>query len=446
MKKVISALAFAVAVFTTAFAQEATVVESREVNGGLDFRNIYNMGAKTTYNRLSFQVHGGMNYLPCVKEYFGDGGYEFGKMNPTAGLQFEYTFTQYWGAGVDVTWIGNNQYNYDNNIFGFGIFGSANIANLLAPYRQWEKFGAFANFGITFPLTSWSDARTYAPDAKAKPIEDNTKFARPCFKFGPTIEYNLSEDFAVGAYVDALFSPFSTVSQSEKTNAIHPSRNGGRHMWMGGLTVRYKVSGHRNIRNFNPQKQTDYSLDLKEQLTMINKQNRRIDSLSKAFDSQMSSLEADNAAMKKQVKEQQDSIESLRSRNAAQAKTIYEMTEDESKMVKASLADLRFETGKAIIKKESYPALDNIVKLIQERREWNVMLSGYTDNSGDPGKNLMLSRDRAAAVKAYFVNKGIEAGRIQSAGYGDKDPIADNNTPTGRARNRRVELELYHRE
>lgn len=421
-------------------------VESREVNGGLDFRNLYKMGAKTTYGHWSYQLHAGMNYLPCVKKAYRDGGYEVPKMNPTVGAQVEYTFTQMWGAMFDATWMNNNQYNYDNNIFGFGLYMNANVANILAPYRSWEKFGAFANFGMSFPLTSWKNAKTYAPEGKEKSFDDKTKFSRPYFKFGPSLEYNLNDAFAVGWYLDALLSPFSHITKSGSTNAIHPTNNGGRHMWMTGLTFRYKMGEERNIRNFNPKKQVDYSMDLKDQLTMINKQNRRIDSMAQAVENELISLKAENASLKKNVKEQQDSINSLRERNVAQAKTIYEMTEDESKMVKASLADLRFETGKAIIKKESYPALDNIVKLIDERKEWNVMLSGYTDNAGDPGKNLILSRDRAAAVKAYFVNKGIDPGRIQSAGYGDKDPIADNNTPTGRARNRRVELELYHRE
>lgn len=423
-------------------------VESREVNGGLDFRNLYKMGAKTTYNHWSFQVHAGGDYLPCGVDNHDGAEFEIKGMKPTAGFQAEYTFTQMWGAAFDFTWMQNNQYNYDNNIFGFGLLMNANVANILAPYRKWEKFGAFANFGMGFPLTSWKNAYNMNKKTREKisDLEDKTKFSRPYFKFGPSLEYNLNDAFAVGWYLDALLSPFSHVSTKENTNAIHPTRNGGRHMWMTGLTFRYKLGEERNIRNFNLKKQVDYSLDLKDQLTMINKQNRRIDSMAQAVENELISLKAENASLKKNVKEQQDSINSLRERNVAQAKTIYEMTEDESKMVKASLADLRFETGKAIIKKESYPALDNIVKLIDERKEWNVMLSGYTDNAGDPGKNLILSRDRAAAVKAYFVNKGIDPARIQSAGYGDKDPIADNNTPTGRARNRRVELELYHRE
>lgn len=445
MKKFISALVLAVAAIATTFAQEATVVESREVNGGLDFRNIYNMGAKTTYSKWSFQAHGGLNCLSSVRSD-GSGYFSCINLNPAAGLQAEFTFTHYWGLGLDYTWTNNNQENYDNNIHQIALFASLNASNWLAPYRSWEKLNVYANFGIGAGITTWTDAYSMGRNReKFREWEDDSQLTRPILYPGLNIEYNIDDNFSIGVYGEGRVCT-SKPKNAQNTHSLHPTTNGGRVQPVAGVTVRYKLDGSRHIRNTNVQKQVDYALDLKEQLTMINKQNRRIDSLNAAFGSQLSTLKADNDAMKKQVKEQQDSIESLRSRNAAQAKTIYEMTEDESKMVKASLADLRFETGKAIIKKESYPALDNIVKLIEERREWNVMLSGYTDNSGDPGKNLMLSRDRAAAVKAYFVNKGIEAGRIQSAGYGDKDPIADNNTPTGRARNRRVELELYHRE
>lgn len=441
MKKFISALVLAVASVASVLAEEPKPVESREVNGGLDFRNLYNMGAKTTYSKWSFQAHGGLNALSSVNTD-GDGYFKCINLNPVAGAQAEYTFTQYWGLGLDYTWTNNNQENYKDNIHQISMFASLNVSNWLAPYRSWEKFNAYALLGVGAGITCWKDA--YVWNDPTQTIEDGHKLTRPIIYPGLDLEYNFDDNLSFGCYAEVRFC---TTAPGEKiSNSLHPTYNGGRIQPVVGLTARYKLSGERHIRNTNIKRQQDYSLDLKDQLTMINKQNRRIDSMAQAVENELTTLKAENAAMKRTVKEQQDSLSSLRERNAAQAKTIYEMTEDESKMVKASLADLRFETGKAIIKKESYPALDNIVKLIEERKEWNVMLSGYTDNSGDPGKNLMLSRDRAAAVKAYFVNKGIDPARVQSAGYGDKDPIADNNTPTGRARNRRVELELYHRE
>jgi OmpA-OmpF porin, OOP family len=67
-------------------------------------------------------------------------------------------------------------------------------------------------------------------------------------------------------------------------------------------------------------------------------------------------------------------------------------------------------------------------------------IGGHTDGQGDPAKNQLLSENRAAAVKAYLVSKGIDESRLVSTGYGMDKPVADNKTATGRAQNRRVEL------
>jgi outer membrane protein OmpA-like peptidoglycan-associated protein len=69
-----------------------------------------------------------------------------------------------------------------------------------------------------------------------------------------------------------------------------------------------------------------------------------------------------------------------------------------------------------------------------------LYIDGYTDNTGEPDKNQLISERRATAVKKYFAGKGIDKKRIVSAGHGDADPVADIRTFAGRARNRRVVL------
>jgi len=80
---------------------------------------------------------------------------------------------------------------------------------------------------------------------------------------------------------------------------------------------------------------------------------------------------------------------------------------------------------------------------LKKHPEWSVKLSGHTDNTGKAAKNLQLSKDRAAAVKNYLVSKGADAANIESEGYGSSKPIASNNTAAGKAKNRRVEVELF---
>jgi len=103
---------------------------------------------------------------------------------------------------------------------------------------------------------------------------------------------------------------------------------------------------------------------------------------------------------------------------------------------------LLFQTGKAVILKQSYPKLNSVVLILKADPTLNIDLAGYTDNVGDSIKNKKLSEDRANAAKAYFVKKGIKESRITAEGYGDEKPIATNKTPVGRAKNRRVEFTL----
>lgn len=90
----------------------------------------------------------------------------------------------------------------------------------------------------------------------------------------------------------------------------------------------------------------------------------------------------------------------------------------------------------------SFAALDQLVELLQKHPDLGLRIEGYTDNSGNPGANLVLSRRRAATVKKYLIAKGISPSRLASAGYGQDHPIADNHTVEGKAANRRVELKL----
>lgn len=103
---------------------------------------------------------------------------------------------------------------------------------------------------------------------------------------------------------------------------------------------------------------------------------------------------------------------------------------------------IQFETGKAVIKKTSNKLLDEVVKILNDYPDYLMTIDGHTDNVGNAAKNMQLSRDRADAVKNYFVTKGISSDRLMSNGYGDTKPVAPNKTAAGRAKNRRVAMDL----
>ncbi|HEX3772822.1 MAG TPA: OmpA family protein [Polyangiaceae bacterium] len=106
------------------------------------------------------------------------------------------------------------------------------------------------------------------------------------------------------------------------------------------------------------------------------------------------------------------------------------------------LQPIEFETGKAVIKPGSFPILDEVVTLMKSRGSIKMGVYGHTDSRGIASQNLKLSGDRAASVVNYLVQHGIAASRLESQGFGQTKPIADNSTDAGRAKNRRVEFKI----
>lgn len=109
---------------------------------------------------------------------------------------------------------------------------------------------------------------------------------------------------------------------------------------------------------------------------------------------------------------------------------------------KFTLENIHFETGKSVLKAESYKSLDALTDMLLKNGELHLLISGHTDNVGNTMANLKLSSDRARAVRNYLVSKGINASRLTGIGYGSGQPVADNSSPEGRQKNRRVEFEL----
>ena len=103
---------------------------------------------------------------------------------------------------------------------------------------------------------------------------------------------------------------------------------------------------------------------------------------------------------------------------------------------------IRFQMEKAIILARSRPWLDRMVELMQRYPDIRVEISGHTDDRGGHEYNVGLSLRRANAVRDYMVSHGVDADRIQTRGVGPTEPIANNNTERGRARNRRIELRV----
>ena len=105
-------------------------------------------------------------------------------------------------------------------------------------------------------------------------------------------------------------------------------------------------------------------------------------------------------------------------------------------------ADAFFDFDKSVLKPEGKAKLDDLVGKVKDINLEVIIAVGHTDSVGTDAYNQKLSVRRSEAVKAYLVSKGIEKNRVYTEGKGEKQPVADNKTSEGRAKNRRVEIEV----
>ena len=107
--------------------------------------------------------------------------------------------------------------------------------------------------------------------------------------------------------------------------------------------------------------------------------------------------------------------------------------------------DIAFDSGQAVIRPNFRSALDNFAQSLQQNPSTTVTIVGHTDSTGSPAVNEPLSLQRADATRDYLVTRGVAANRFQIDGRGAREPVANNDTEAGRARNRRVEIFLGDR-
>ena len=104
--------------------------------------------------------------------------------------------------------------------------------------------------------------------------------------------------------------------------------------------------------------------------------------------------------------------------------------------------NVTFDVDQANIRSQFFNTLASVAVVLKEFDKTNIRVTGYTDSTGSDSHNQVLSENRADAVGDFLVSQGIASGRVQARGYGERYPVASNDTPEGREANRRVELEL----
>lgn len=107
-----------------------------------------------------------------------------------------------------------------------------------------------------------------------------------------------------------------------------------------------------------------------------------------------------------------------------------------------TLNNVYFDTGKASLKQESYTELNKLLEFMKTHKLTVIEIAGHTDNVGEDADNLILSQQRADAVRNFLITHGIETKRVTAKGYGEKQPVATNDTDEGRQTNRRTEVRI----
>jgi outer membrane protein OmpA-like peptidoglycan-associated protein len=128
-----------------------------------------------------------------------------------------------------------------------------------------------------------------------------------------------------------------------------------------------------------------------------------------------------------------------------------EVTDKETQLLDTGmirLQNVNFETGKSRLLQESFHTLDEVAAILLKWPQLQVEIGGHTDSRGSPGRNQLLSEDRAQAVKDYLVSlfPGLNAAQLTVKGYGVNQPLVRNSTPLNLAKNRRVEFKVVNRE
>lgn len=409
MKKSYLALIAAMGLAFNVNAQEATEAASEEQQA--------EAASSESFNHWSVGVEGGINYLRNSDQ----------KVGLAIGGLVERTFNPRWGLGVEYMFIKKDQ----DPIKGFSemnakfndidIYGSVNLSNIIAPYRSagWQKLNWFATAGLGATIYNY-EFENGADDNGAKLL----------MLGGSKLEYNVCK--WIGIFLGAQYRLH--------TNGEYVNNAAGRSIFDAVLGVRVKFAGESNIRNIA---WVDYipQVELPDFSNVFDAQKKACEEANAKLEQKIDDQNAQIKKLQNDIKFTQDSLD--RHIKATKPKVAYKPTVEEAKIIETAMSNLEFESGKAIIKEGSFTYLNGLAELLVKHPEWSVKLSGHTDNVGKAAKNLQLSKDRAASVRSYLVNKGVDSANIESEGFGSSKPIASNNTAAGRAKNRRVEVSLF---
>jgi len=326
------------------------------------------------------------------------------------GVVVEYTFNPLFGIGGDFSYLTYNRNTGLGHTFDFTLYGSANLLNLLAPKRAgfWGKVNINGNLGAGLGLYSYSNVAgvTDADNAKS-----------PLATVGLNAEYRLSRVLSLGLEGQYRYY-FRENLGGQSVNSL------GCDALVASIGLRYKFTGKDKTHVRDVSVSDYYPAPAPVVIQKVEQKE-----VSPELLNRIENIEEDNAAIKAKLQKLESDMQKL--------------SQQPSGIVTTSFQNIEFEFGSYNLTKQAYDILDQIYIILQNNPSWTSMtISGHTDNIGPKSVNQKLSEARAQAAKDYLVKKGIPESKIKAVGYGEDKPIASNDTPAGRQKNRRVEFEI----
>lgn len=392
-------------------------------------------------SKWSVGVKGGVNTIRGLK-YSTTNRFDR-PYNAEFGGFVERTFNPLFGMGLEYLYVGNNfdagkldglkgsKAEVTSNIHDITLFGSINLTNLLNKYRTSSKFNVYYNTGLGLGLGSVDGLGT----------KEDMKPGLAA-SFGVNFEYNVTSALAIG--LEGAYRWHSNTDFMPKSLNSYETKD----FYTANLSVRYKFNGVTNNRNISVVEFDRINSQKDQQQQAIDKilyELARHDEEIKKLQAANSNDSIDGVAIKDIIIGQQYQLEQLTKQLTKARKDLYRhlsQSPEGNDTAQYEITAVYFHTGSAKLSKEAFAAIDTIIPSLVKNNNWKIKVTGNADRTGGEKVNQSLSMQRAEAVKKYLVKKGIQVTRISSEGVSFTKPAACNDTPEGRAKNRRAEIKI----
>jgi len=381
----------------------------------------------TPVSHWSFGIKGGTNYFRVAPGALtrGDefhlifgGNLEY-SINPLVGLGVEYMYNPY---GHDYQLNATQTGKLEGRTHDVLMYASINLMNLLVPNRTafWSKMNIYGDAGVGVGFYQFK-----LSDASGNVIVDSRDLGdgvpeTPMAKLGLNLEYNISRSIALGGEVQYRYYDRANLGG-------YTMSKGNSDALTATIGLKFKLGATGNKQHARNISMCEYYP--KPAPVIIEKivKDNTIET-----NNRLNALEAKNDSLNAKIKKMNDDLDSLSTNG-----------NNEQGVVKSSFQNIEFEFGSEKLNRDSYPTLNEIaVTLKDNSAKVRLSVAGYTDYVGTDEYNQALSVRRANSVRAYLLTQHVAASSVTIIGYGEKDPIATNNTSEGRQKNRRVEFQI----